>query len=103
MVGFVRVCIVVSAITNGKLARDKPMRFFGEMFISVVGRFNAKDHCFSHGGAIFTGLVCDCFCVQEWPNFDLMVLGLYFFMFTSVKPFLRTHVQVYCPHGTIIL
>ena len=57
---------MVLAITNGKLTRDKPTSFLGEMFLSMVGRFIAQNHCFSHGGAIFTGLVCDCFCLPEW-------------------------------------
>ena len=56
----------VSAITNGKLARDKPTSFPGEMFLSMVGKFNALDHSFAHGGAIFTGLVCDRFSLLEW-------------------------------------
>jgi hypothetical protein len=57
----------VSAITNGKLARDKPMSFPGEMFLYIYGwEFNALDYSFAHGGAIFIDLVCDRFSLLEW-------------------------------------
>ncbi|KAL6661956.1 hypothetical protein ACP70R_001340 [Stipagrostis hirtigluma subsp. patula] len=35
---------------------DKAMSFLGGMLLSMVARFNAQEHCFAHGGAIFTGL-----------------------------------------------
>ena len=79
MVGFVRVCILVSATTNAKLARDKPMSFLGEMFISIVGRFNAQQHRTIVSHMVEPSLLAWYVIVSAYqggPNFDLMVLGL---------------------------
>ncbi|KAL6646316.1 hypothetical protein ACP70R_017924 [Stipagrostis hirtigluma subsp. patula] len=45
------------ATTSSKLARDKAMSSLVGMLLSMVARFNAQEHCFAHGGAIFTGLM----------------------------------------------